>query len=493
MRSLSVLALLAPVGAFRINAAEVQKTTVSCECSASSVVHGVETRHAGCDRHFGQQFGYVCYVTGGASCSGTSESHHHRGLFWRSCAAEHHIAEARGYLLEAMEGIDEDNIRNTMRIAEERHVDQATLDAAEQRIVVIHQMVAAREELLEAIDRLDYDRLQAALHEVEELELDEFLSEDVLTQAVERFSFLGRRRDAHNSLHHATAAFDMDDLLAKLEEARSYQVDSDVVRRGEDRVSALRRMRAESATELQAAVLTRDVERLTEAVLQVERLNSVGSSVLREGQDRLEHLLLMEHATQGLLQAIQGHHLRHLEAQLASATALDADPEVLSQGRQRVAHLAAMRDSVVALEAAIAGRDSHHLTEALAEAQRLEAADHHLETRAHTRLSMLQVIDQATAELQALFDSDDSSAVRHALTRAREVGVDPEIIEQGEVTKHRISRLKHDLRSTLLDLTENATHHDRHELRRVIDECSRLHAASHRRLDAAERRFASIQ
>ena len=216
--------------------------------------------------------------------------------------------------------------------------------------------------------------------------------EDVLTQAVERFSFLGRRRDAHNSLHHATSAFDMDDLLAKLEEARSYQVDADVVRRSEDRVSTLRRVKAEAATELQAALLTRDVQRLTEAVLQVERLNAVDSSVLREGQDRLEHL---EHATQGLLQAIQGHHPCHLEAQLASATALDVDPEVLSQGRQRVAHHSAMRDSVTALEAAIAGRDSHHLTEALAEAQRLEAADHSLETRAHTRLSMLQVIDQA--------------------------------------------------------------------------------------------------
>ena len=78
--------------------------------------------------------------------------------------------------------------------------------------------------------------------------------EDVLTQAVERFSFLGRRRDAHNSLHHATSAFDMDDLLAKLEEARSYQVDSDVVRRSEDRVSTLRRMRAEAATELQPSL-----------------------------------------------------------------------------------------------------------------------------------------------------------------------------------------------------------------------------------------------
>ena len=127
--------------------------------------------------HFGQHFGFVCYVTGGASCDGTSESHHHRGLFWRSCAAEHVIDVAKGYLLEAMEGIDEDEIRNTQRIAEERHVDKQTLDAATQRIQIIHEMAAAREELMESIDRLDYDRLQAALLNVERLELDESLSD----------------------------------------------------------------------------------------------------------------------------------------------------------------------------------------------------------------------------------------------------------------------------------------------------------------------------
>jgi len=443
--------------------------------------------------HFGQHFGYVCYVTGSALCEGTSESHHHRGLFWRSCAAEHVTDVAKGYLLEAMEGIDEDNIRNTQRIAEERGVDQRTLDAATQRIQVIHEMAAAREELMEAIDRLDYDRLHAALQNVERLELDEFLEEETLQQAVERFSFLGERRDAHNNLHHATSAFDLDHLLATLEKAREYQVDVEVLQRGEDRVAALRRMRVEAANELALAVLTRNVERVTEAVLQVERLNSVELQVqLTAGQDRLEHLLLMEHATQGLLQAIQGDHLRHIERQLASATALDADPAVLAQGRARVAHLVAQADARSELEAAIAGRDSQRLIAALAEAELLEASDHHLESRASTRLTMLQEIDEAEAQLRAVLSSDDSSAVRHALQRARAVGVDEVVIELGEDRKHWISRLKHDLRGTLLDLTENARTEDRAELRRVIDECDRLHAASHRRLEAGERRLAAI-
>lgn len=442
--------------------------------------------------HFGQHFGFVCYVTGGAACDGTSESHHHRGLFWRSCAAEHVIDVAKGYLLEAMEGIDEDEIRNTQRIAEERHVDKQTLDAATQRIQIIHEMAAAREELMESIDRLDYDRLQAALLNVERLELDEFLEEETLQQAVERFSFLGERRDAHNNLHHATSAFDLDDLLAKLEEARSYQVDVELLQRGEDRVAALRRMRVEAANELALAVLTRDVERVTEAVLQVERLNAVEAPVLTAGQDRLEHLLLMEHATQGLLQAIQGDHLRHIEHQLASATALDADPAVLAQGRERVAHLVAKADARTDLEAAIAGRDSQRLIAALAEAELLGATDHHLESRAATRLTMLQEVDQAEAELRAVLSSDDSSAVRHALSRARAVGVDEVVIELGEDRKHWISRLKHELRGTLLDLTENGGTEDRAELRRVIDECDRLHAASHRRLEAGERRLAAI-
>lgn len=392
--------------------------------------------------------------------------------------------------MDAMEGIDQDDIRKNIRIAEERGVDQDTLDAAAQRIETIDQMHTAQEELMTAIDRLDYDRLEAALQVVEELELDEFLSEEVLTRAVERFGFLGRRRNAHNTLHSSIDDFNLDDLLANLEAARSYDVDSEVLQRGEDRVAQLRRMRSEATTELAAAVRTRDVERVTEALLQVERLNAAEAPVLREGHDRLEHLVLMENASEQLRQAIQGHHLHRIQSKLATATALDADPGLLSRGQDRVAQLTAMAESVAVLEVAIAGTDTPRLIEALSLASELGAVSDHLESRATTRLTMLVEVDEAANQLRAVFTSDDSSAVRHALARARELGVDQHLIDEGERTKRRISQLKHDLRSTLLDLTENGT--NAHELQRLINECSRLHAASHRRIEAAERRLASL-
>lgn len=485
----AVFFVFAQVGAFRVNSGNDQAP--NCECALSTVVRGVDTGHAGCDQHFGQRFGYVCYVEGGSACPASRESHSHRGAYWRSCATEHYTEEAKEYLEDAMEGIDEEEIQRTIAVAEERGVDQETLDAAAQRIEVIHQMTAAEEDLLAAIDSLDYDRLQAALRRVEELELDEFLEEETLQRAVEHFSFLGHRRNAHHNLHRATEAFDLDDLLAALEEAREHRVDSEVVQRGENRAAELQRMRIEAASELATSVLTRDVQRVSEAILQVERLNAVDSSVLGEAHDRLHQLVLMDEARVQLLQSMLGHNLHELDRRIEHAIALDVDPEVLSQGRQRAVQLVAMSDSVTVLEAAMAGRDVHLLREALAEAVRLEATTGSLDRRASFRLSQLEAMDEATNELRALFSSDDSSAVRHALRHARELHCDQDVINEGERTRHRISRMKSDLRSDLLEATENGTDPD--ELQRLIDECTRLRAASHRRVVAAERRLATLR
>lgn len=264
-------------------------------------------------------------------------------------------------------------------------------------------------------------------------------------------------------------------------------------------------MIAEAASELAASIQTRSVERVTNAMLEAERLNSVEAPVspvlMQQAQDRLQHLVQMEQATQALLQGIQGHvhlhnlghQLHQLENKLATATDLDADPEVLSQGRQHIQQLTAMSDSQASLEAAIAGRISQQLSEALAQCQRLEALTSDLERRAAARKVALEEMDAAAAELRGLLDSDDSHAVRHSLQRAREADVDPELIAQGEETKHRISHLKHELRKQLLHLTDNATPADRDALQRAIDESRRLHAASHRRIEAAERRLATLR
>lgn len=480
--------LVAHVGAFRVNNANVQAP--NCECATSTLVNGVNTGHAGCDQHFGQRFGYVCYVRSG-SCPGARESHSHRGAYWRSCPEEHLTQEAKEYLQDAIEGIEEEDIVTTLAVAVERGVDQATLDLAHQRIEEIHRMGEALDELKTAIGRLDYDRMQAALTNVEEMELDAYLSEEALQKAVSHFSFLGQRRDVSHTLSDSMEEFNVEALMAALAEAREYRVEDDLVHEGEARVAELQHMRTEAANELAASVSTRDVQRVSEAILQAERLTAVDSSVLSGARDRLHHLVLMAEARQSLLQGIRGHDLVGLEHQLARATDLDVEPEILSQGQQRVLRLEAMRDSVIALETAIAGRDSRRLRDTLAEAQRLEAAPDDLNSRAQARLSTLEEMDEAANELRAMFSSDDSTAVRRALDKAREVGVDQDLIDEGERTQRRISRLKHDLRSALLEATESGT--DRNELQRLIDECSRLFAASHRRLEAAERRLASLR
>jgi len=489
MRSFVAASFVATqVAGFRVNNANLPG--LNCECATTEIVNGVDTGHAGCDQHFGQRFGYVCYV-GSGSCEGARESRSHRGAFWRGCASEHLTEEAKNYLLEAIEGIEEEDIVRLRAVAVERGVDEATLDAADERIEQIHVMGEALDELKASIGRLDYDRMQAALQQIEELELDAYMSEEALQKAVLSFSFLGERRDATNTLTGSIDSFNLENLMAALAEAREFQVEDEVLHEGEERVAELQRMRSAAATELAAAVATRDVQRLSQAILQADRLNAVDSSVMTQARDRLELLVLMASAREELMEGIQGDDLEELQYQLATATELNVAPEILTQGQQRVAHLEAMRDSVIALEAAVAGRNSQILRDALAEAQRLEASSDELSSRAQGRLSVLEEIDEATNELRALFTSDDSSLVRHALARAEEVGVDQDVIDEGERTKRGISQLKHDLRSALLEATESGT--DRAELRRLIDECSRLHAASNRRIEAGERRLASLR
>lgn len=454
------------------------------------MVDGVETGKAGCGQHFAHRFGYVCYVQQGSNCAGTRVSNR-LGVYWRGCLEEHRTAEAKGYLQEAMEKMDVAALQDNIRIAQERGVDQETLNAAAERVERIHLMLAARDELLSAIDGLDLDRLQAALETAEELEVDAFLDEETLEAAVERFAWLQQRQAAEVALRAALEAYDINDLSAKLTSARSFHVSPEALQLGDDRVMVLQRLMTDAASELTASVATRNATRVAIAWKDAERLMAVDSSVLQQAQRRHQHLLRMAAATKQLWQAIDGEDLELVEVTLASATDLDAAPDVLASGRQRVADLAEIRDARLVLEAALVGRDSHRLEEALAEALRLGAASSGLENRADVRLDFLHQIDDAANELIALLNTDDESSLRHALTRAREIGVDEAILAQGDEARHRVSRLRHDVRKHMVDLTETGNNVD--ELQAAVDEARRLHAASSRRIEAAERRIVELR
>jgi len=489
---IAILVFCSPIGAFRVtksSRSQKQTQTPDCSCTETSVVDGVETGHVGCDQHFGQRFGYVCYVQGGSECPGTRISNR-LGVYWRSCAEEHHLAETREYLEQATDGIDVDAIREHMRIAEEWGVDQESLDAAEARIQQINQMSVAREELMSAMEDLDLERLRAALEEAEELELDEFLSEETLEEAVERFEWLETRVTVGVALRSAIAAFDVNDLIAKLADAREFQCSPESLQLGDDRIAELQRLMTEAANELTTAMTTRNAPRVRAAMEAAERLSAVEDQTLRQAQYRVQHLLQMTAATNALLQAIEGDDLQNVEVMLSSATNLDAEPDVLILGHKRVAELEAVRDAWLALEAAIAGRDTQALEKALTNARTLGAMSDDIENRAAARADLLREIDQASNELTAVLDTDDAHILQLALNSAREIGVDAAILAQGEEARQRITRLRHGVRLRLLELTENGT--DAAELEAHIAETTRLRAASPRRLEAAEMRLASL-
>lgn len=491
---IAVLALSSPTGAFRVTRSSLERkqsqTTSACSCAQSSLVDGVETGHAGCDQHFGQRFGYVCYVQDGSECEGARLSSR-LGVYWRSCAAEHHDAETRAYLQEAMDGIDVEAIQEQMRIAEGRGIDQESLDAAEARIQQIGRMSVVREELMVAIGGLDLERLRAVLEEAEELELDEFLDEETLEEAVERFEWLETRVNVEATLMAAVAAYDVNDLIAKLQDARAYQCSPESLQQGDDRVVELQHLMTDAANELTTAVTTRDVPRLRAAMEAAERLSAADDQTMRQAQYRVQHLLQMTAATNALLQAIEGDDLQNVEVLLSSATNLDASPDILAMGHKRVLELEAHRDSSLALEGAIHDSDSQALEKALTRARGLNATTEDQENRAAVRLEHLREVDQAANELIALFESDDSQALMLALARAREIGVAEDILEQGEQARHRIARIRHDVRKRLIELTESGT--DADELEAQIAETNRLHAASPRRIEAAENKLATLR
>jgi len=262
----------------------------------------VKTGKAGCAQHFGQRFGYICYVENGAECL-VSRLSSRTGVYWRSCRAEHLTEEAKNYLMEAMEEIDLQELRSSIGVAQQRGVDAEIIAAAEARAEVVVTMIAAREELMEALAGFNAERLQAALENAEELELDEFLSEDVLESAVERFRFLELRTQSGDDLRVAIQGHILTDVQARLHTAKVNHCDDDVIQMAEARVVELQGMIAAAAAELSAAVVTRDHARLQDAKNNAERLVAVETSVIQAAQDRLAHLDLMDAATRELVPA----------------------------------------------------------------------------------------------------------------------------------------------------------------------------------------------
>jgi len=487
------LTLSTPALAFRLATEHLaaESDSPSCICSDTGEVDGVKTGKAGCAQHFGQRFGYICYVENGAECAGSRLSSR-TGVYWRSCRAEHLTEEAKNYLMEAMEEIDLQELRSSIGVAQQRGVDAEIIAAAEARAEVVVTMIAAREELMEALAGFNAERLQAALENAEELELDEFLSEDVLESAVERFRFLELRTQSGDDLRVAIQGHILTDVQARLHTAKVNHCDDDVIQMAEARVVELQGMIAAAAAELSAAVVTRDHARLQDAKNNAERLVAVETSVIQAAQDRLAHLDLMDAATKELVEATPALALHDLESKLAAARELDAYPDLLADGDARVAVLTQRNlDAESTLLATTAGNNIPALEDAIVEAERLTGGT--IQTL-NIQMGKIRLFDlnrrgEAREELEAAMADVNLQDLVAKLARADDLGVDADVRAQARAREIELTQMMAD---SVTALTEAIAGNDEALLQANLDESQRLFAASAPLVDRATVRLAAL-
>lgn len=477
MLSAVFLTLSMQVSSFRLATESIhfdsESDAPTCACSETGEVDGVKTGKGGCAQHFGQRFGYICYVENGAECPGSRLSSR-TGVYWRSCRQEHLTEEAKNYMLEAMEEIDLQTLRSTIGVAQQRGVDPALIASAEERAEVVVQMLAARDELMAALAGFNAERLQAALETAEELELDEFLSEETLESAVDRFRFLELRTQSGEDLRVAIEGHILTDVQDRLHTAKVNHCDDDIIQMGEARVVELQGMIAVAAAELADAVTTRDAARLQDAKQNAERLVAVDASVIQEAQDRLEHLTSMDAATQELLPTIAALALHELENKLAAARELDAYPDILAQGDARVAELIQRNlDAESALVAATADNNIPVLEAAIVEAERLNGGTIALSNiqMGKIRLFDLNRRGEARAELETAVADVNMEVLVSKLARADDLGVDAGVLA---TARARVSELAQMMEDSVDALTQAIAGNDEAVLQANLDEAQRL-------------------
>jgi len=500
----SVFALSYPALGFRLATENMglEADAPTCECTTTGLVDGVNTGKSGCGMHFGQRYGYICYVENGAECAGSRLSSR-TGVYWRSCRGEHQTEEARGYLLEAMEGMDKHAIEIALNIAEQRDVDPEVIAAAHARIEVVVQMIAAQEELMTALHRDSPERLQAALETAEELELDAFLSEDVLEEAVERFQYLQSRDKAKEDLVSAIDDVNREHLIARLAAARELGVQSrETLQEGEERIAELERMMAVAVDALEASLLTRDSQQINDNLKESLRLFAADDDLQARTAARIQHLTIAEGAQDELLPTLPGVDLQLVMNKLANARTLDAAPDVLAQAENRIEEiqdLMATATSVLAA-AVVAEHDGTHkasseLEAALDEINRLHCVRDWAQVsqatvnQANARLDHLHEVDEASDRVIGIYHSDNMHEIITALSWGRSHNVVPGILDKGEEQAAHVRILMRDSRQLMIDLTEGT---DVAALQAALDDVLRLNAASPRRIRMAQERVGAL-
>jgi len=412
--------------------------------------------------------------------------------------------------MEAMENMDLDNLRRTIKVAEERGVDSELITAAHAREEVVVQMVAARDELMAALRSFSAERLQVAMERAEELELDEFLSEETLDNVVARFQFLEQRDKAADALRMAIESNNLTVVQDALYDARIKHCDDSVIKLGERRVAELQDENLDAEAAVIAATENHNITALEGALEEAERLTggTIRASIIQAGETRLADLRRRGEAQEELEIAMEDVDLMVLRQKIARAEDLGVfvqSPELLTRANARIDEIQDMMTNLLSVLAAavVAEHDGTHrrtneLVDALAEVERLHCVrdgDQITDatvSKAEARLATLRDLDQATDAVIAIYDSEDMGAVSKALSRAKSVGVVQPVIDRGDEAFHRVQILLRDTRQLLIDLTEGAdTTID--ALQHALDESNRLRAASAKRIHNAEERLAALR
>jgi len=342
--------------------------------------------------------------------------------------------------------------------------------------------------------------LQANLDEAQRLFA---ATSELIDGAHVRLAALALRGEAKEDLNAAIRDVNRADLIIRLARAVDLGVDAPTLQQGDDRVVELAQMMAASVDELQAAILTRDSAQIRTNQREANRLFAADQA-LNDGADtRLAHLAIAEGAQAELTPTLAGVDLALVQAQLSNARRLDADPEILARAEQRIVEIQALMENAThVLAAAVAAehdgttKASTELQAAMDEANRLHCIrdwpplTQEIIDAALARHVQLLEIDDATAQLVAIYDTEDMHDIIVALNRARATGVVQGAIDKGEEAASRVRVLMQHARSLMIELTEGD---DADALQAALDEVLRIRAASPRRIEAAQERVAALR
>jgi len=297
-----LVALLASVKASRIDHSVASSLTQSnpfeglapaCRCSDTGLIGSKDIGKKGCKMHFGQRFGFICYMDGGGSeCEGAKLSNK-LGVYYRTCPDERKANVAKLELLESMESMDNKEINRLMNRAEKLGVDAPTVKMAASRISTIAEMKALKKEVFEALKGFSHPRLLKAKKRANELELFEFLTSDVPSRIEGRLAFLLTKGTKEEVVKEMMAGVNNHALRDAIKAAIEVKANPAVVKEGQETLVKLEKRLAESKAALVAALKSFDVDAIATAIKDAEYYKHCRPSDVATAKERMEYLQIM--------------------------------------------------------------------------------------------------------------------------------------------------------------------------------------------------------